>query len=393
MNVCIMGSNLNPPFVEAQKILALELARGLSMDGHDVHVVTKAGPGLACEEHVGKIRFHRYPRHLFHAILSRGINRLKQKYKLDVLHNQDLSMRKLNIFSSTLFQRVRLPVVSYICLRPSLDFGAWLHILKDDTKEALFKIPEYTPRVIGRMQMGSVQKIVTSSDFLRKTLNSMLSVPESEIEVIHPYVDTKKFKFQGESVERVRAELGAVSDTPILLFIGTHKVLRGEKDFLEALSIVLHKYPDARGVLVTPSPIPRKTTRLVERFRLAKSVTFLSGYADVASLMSASNAYVFPGFSSIASIDPPLTAIEAMAVGTPCVAYDTGGLQELADGGMIRLVEPNNTVSLAEAITEVLKDADLSGGRVGSLEGIRFDLRTATRSFLSVYESVIEREP
>jgi glycosyltransferase involved in cell wall biosynthesis len=393
MNVCIFGSDLNPPFREAQRNLAMDLAKGLVIDGHSVHVVTERNGKSPSEERVGQLYVHRYPRLFFHAVLAREISQLARRYKFDVIQNQNLNMQKLEIPFSMMYDRIRIPLVGYVCVLP-LQFRTWMQLPKTDFKEALFRTRELTPRLLSRIQMRPVKKIVASSHFIKRALVKLLSIPETEIEVIHPFVDMTRFEFQPGRIESIRKQVGVSCDTQTLLFIGSHYVPRGEKDFLEALSLVLARFPHARGVLVSAPPMPRRITRLVETLGLREAVNFIPGQVDIPALLSASTVYVFSGSSSLGggSIDPPLTIIEAMATGTPCVAYDTGGIQELKNDGRIHLVEDGNTCDLAEAICEVLEFTQRSDKRShGSLRGSEFDVRNATRRFVSVYKRAMER--
>jgi glycosyltransferase involved in cell wall biosynthesis len=55
----------------------------------------------------------------------------------------------------------------------------------------------------------------------------------------------------------------------------------------------------------------------------------------------------------------PNTVIEAMAAGTPVVAYDVGGIPEIVDNGENGLLAPvGRPEALAQALARMLKDDD-----------------------------------
>jgi glycosyltransferase involved in cell wall biosynthesis len=57
----------------------------------------------------------------------------------------------------------------------------------------------------------------------------------------------------------------------------------------------------------------------------------------------------------------PLAILEAMAVGTPVVATDVGGVRDLVrDGDTGLLVPPEDPAALAAALVRVLQDDDLA---------------------------------
>jgi len=101
--------------------------------------------------------------------------------------------------------------------------------------------------------------------------------------------------------------------------------------------------------------------RLVAERGLEDSVTFLGYRDDAVELMSGCDAVLIPSIvdeSGLGREGFPLTALEAMAVGTPVVGYDHGGVPELVgDCGV--LVPPGDRGALRDAILEVVGDEDL----------------------------------
>ena len=86
---------------------------------------------------------------------------------------------------------------------------------------------------------------------------------------------------------------------------------------------------------------------------LERRVTFLGQRSDVPLLMQAMDAVVHP------SVDPEpfgRTLVEAMLVGTPIVATDTGAAREILKEDAT-LVKPGDSVALATALRTVLSDA------------------------------------
>jgi glycosyltransferase involved in cell wall biosynthesis len=84
----------------------------------------------------------------------------------------------------------------------------------------------------------------------------------------------------------------------------------------------------------------------------------------------------------------PLSALEALASGTPLVATDVRGLRELVSNEENALLVPEDPHALAAALRRVLDDPDLAA-RLGSagkeVEGAGSDERLVQR-FLELYE-------
>jgi glycosyltransferase involved in cell wall biosynthesis len=381
--------------VEAQRNLAIELSKQLCDQGNSVHIVTKKLHGLPSEEKAEGLYFHRYPSALFCTFVLHRIKELDKKYSFDIVLGQDLVSRKSYVVAATLSQRLKIPTVSYVCLQPSLTYRDWFTALRGYPKEAVMRLAEFTPSYINVLGFSSVMKIVTSSYFLRDRLTQTFNLQKDKIEVISPFINLKRFATGLDEAKTVRQKLGIDNRTELILFIGTHWIFRGEDEFLKAISLVFREFPKAKALLVVPSKLPSRIQKLIRKLSIESSLIFVQGTKDltIPALLSASDVYVFCGLSSVSggSIDPPLTIIEAIAAGTPCVAYNIGGIKELKDFKGVHLVEPNNVGDLASAIIGVLRKRDRTEEKKsGVLEGSAFDSRTATRRFLSIFEKLVD---
>jgi len=76
---------------------------------------------------------------------------------------------------------------------------------------------------------------------------------------------------------------------------------------------------------------------------------------DLAVLYAASDLFVFPSLQESLGY----TAMEAMACGTPCVAFDQGGVPDLIDHKVCGyLAKPYETEDLARGVLWILEDQD-----------------------------------
>ena len=127
---------------------------------------------------------------------------------------------------------------------------------------------------------------------------------------------------------------------------------------------------------------------LVARLDLRARVSVL-GYVserDLPALYRAADAFVYPslyeGFG--------LPVLEALACGTPVVAYNTTSLPEVAGDAAILLDPPVTAEALAAAIARAVGDpatrADLVGR--GLEQAKRFDWRVTADLTMKVYESL-----
>ena len=154
--------------------------------------------------------------------------------------------------------------------------------------------------------------------------------------------------------DAAREMLGLAQDVPVLLYgaIGGDKDLRKGADLLFAAleRVATHHGLEPREplqVLTFGGPPGAK--------RIGPHVVRSVGRLDDEGLRahySAADVMVVPSRMD----NLPQTAVEAIACGTPVVAFRTGGLPDIVeDGEDGRLVEPFSTVGLAHAIEWVLE--------------------------------------
>jgi glycosyltransferase involved in cell wall biosynthesis len=164
-----------------------------------------------------------------------------------------------------------------------------------------------------------------------------------------------------------RQVLRAIGDQtagPLISLVGHLIPGKGHLELVEIAPRLLEEMPNARLLLVGDQPselFGDYVERLHERVAglgVAHAVTFLGHRDDALTVIAASDLVVMPSVSEHPTIETegfPLIALEALAVGTPVVAYATGGLPELlADCGT--LVAPGDREGLLQAILSVATD-------------------------------------
>jgi glycosyltransferase involved in cell wall biosynthesis len=174
-----------------------------------------------------------------------------------------------------------------------------------------------------------------------------------------------------------RAEL-ASPGTRLVLAVGR---LVDQKNHALAIRAIA-EVPDATLAIVGDGPLRPELERLAAE--LDAPVIFTGVRKDTRALMGAADAVVLPSrWEGL-----PLTALEALASGTPLVATNVRGLRELVVDGRDALLVPEEPEALAGALRRILEDRELAarlaeaGRRV---EGAGSDRELVVR-FLALYE-------
>jgi glycosyltransferase involved in cell wall biosynthesis len=149
---------------------------------------------------------------------------------------------------------------------------------------------------------------------------------------------------------------------------------KGVEYLIEALPIVLEKYPNARVLhvgqyqnVLGEEQYALKLAPLIEK--LGSHWAFLGVLSPVeqAAFFHASEVLVLPSINSTESFG--MVQVEAMSCGTPAVASDLPGVRcAVKETGMGRIVPPRNPRALAEAIIDIL---DRPEKYVGNPDAVR----------------------
>lgn len=194
--------------------------------------------------------------------------------------------------------------------------------------------------------------VIVASNIMAKHMVHNFGVPPERIRFIPRGVDIAKFKFR-DPISRRSKEfvIGMVSRiTP----------LKGHMDFIRAVSILRHKIPQLRAVIVGEAPKDKykeDLELLIRRLGLGSTIRFLPATHDVPSIMNDLDVLVS------ATITPEAfgrVIIEAHAAGVPVVTTRVGGIVDIVEDGKTGLfTTPQNPKEMAEKIFKLYEDKDL----------------------------------
>lgn len=229
--------------------------------------------------------------------------------------------------------------------------------------------------------------LVAPSCWLADCARASALFNDYRVEVIPNGLDTETFRPMAKSSARER--LGLPQDRPIILFGAVNALIDPNKGWhllRAALKIVGESRPDALAVVFganTPATLPDKGLETVFLGRLRDDVNLVAAYsaADVLVVPSLQEAFC-------------QTATEAMACGTPVVAFAATGLLDVVEHqGCGYLAQPYQSEDLARGIVWVLADrarhaalAERARGKVIA----DFALETMTQRYLDLYAKVLE---
>ena len=194
-----------------------------------------------------------------------------------------------------------------------------------------------------------IKGLVTGTKTMKNYYQSELSIPSEKIIVIPNWVDLQRFKPKKNARKLKRKELSIPNSAFVVLFPRSLSERHGPKYLPEIISALHAKNIDAylvasgKGVFSSWLKTKFKEAGLEARLRLLYGVPNL----DMPNLFAACDATIVPsnteGF--------PRVLLESMAVGTPFVVHDVGGVRDIVSNEQSELLIPlGDTEKFAETI-------------------------------------------
>ena len=223
--------------------------------------------------------------------------------------------------------------------------------------------------------------IFQNSDDLKTFLDAGIIDRAQAVLIRGSGVDLRVFEFSEEPL-----------GNPVILFPARMLRDKGVIEFVEAACLLRARGHVAKFVLAgkvdagNPSSLNRED---LARFEREAGVEWLGHVTDMPSLYRRAHIVCLPSYRE----GLPKALLEACATGRAIVATDVPGCREaVRNGENGLLVQPRNSVALADALEVLLADQTLrqrmgAAGRKRAEE--EFDVRSVVRATLDVYNSVM----
>jgi len=219
--------------------------------------------------------------------------------------------------------------------------------------------------------------VISISEETKKALLQWLSPRKAhKYIVIENGIDIKSFR---NAEPLAREALDVPNESVILGMVGSFTRQKNHETLANALAL-LHE--NVHIIFLGEGSLFDSIVELTKTLDVYKRSHFLGFRTDVASLMKAVDIVVIPslweGFG--------LVAAEAMACGKPVACSDVPGLREVV-GDCAVLFDPNNAKDIAEKITLLINDKQLSCYNVtqASTHAEKYSIESMTEEYIKVY--------
>ena len=268
------------------------------------------------------------------------------------------------------------------------------HLKNDATRNGADREPDVRIAEEARI-VAATDRLIAATVVERAHLVSHYGADPGRIAVIPCGVDTELFTPGDQAAARATLGLDA---GPQLLYVGRLAPIKGLETLLDGMARLHAAGSPAHLTIVggdADEPLDGHEAELrsrLARLALGDAVTFVGAQPQerLRTWYVAADATVLPSYYESFG----MVALEAMACGSPVVASRVGGLQTTVRHGVTGLLVPDHDpVSLAEAFTRLLGDADLRW-RLGR-EGVRWAMQhrwpCVAEAVCREYAALVER--
>lgn len=228
-----------------------------------------------------------------------------------------------------------------------------------------------------RTQLGRARFVATISRFHVDYLVDQIGLPAERVRLIYSGLPLQQLPWS-----RAPREAG------LIVAVGRLIEKKGFGTLIEAFALLRCELPASRLVIVGDGPEYESLRQLIERHRLEARVLLAGALPPQHALEWISRASVLAA-PCCQAVDGdrdglPTVLLEAMALGTPCVATPVTGIPEAIEHERTGLmVPPRDAAALAGAILRLQRDPDLAASIARAARALveeRFDLaRNAAR--------------
>jgi glycosyltransferase involved in cell wall biosynthesis len=231
--------------------------------------------------------------------------------------------------------------------------------------------PRLVATVLKRVAASLADTLICVSEAVKASFLGA-GVSAGKLVTVNNCIDLDKFSLSHTGA-KARGEFAPQGDEKLVASIGRVVPKKGHHYVIAAAKKVVKQCPTARFLIVGAGRAEKDDYRQqladqVKQAGLEERVIFTGQRDDIPEIMAAADVVVLASGSEATPEASPLVIVEALAMGTPVVASNLGGVPEiLHDGKTGYLVPPRDSAALADAILRLLQNQEKARdmGRAG----------------------------
>lgn len=196
--------------------------------------------------------------------------------------------------------------------------------------------------------------------------------------VIPNAVDIPKYKFNAETRNKYRKELG-IESRYVIGHIGRFHQAKNHLFLLDVFKKIYEKNKNAVLLLIGDGELRQQIERRISELRLDDCVILTGNRNDVANLFQAMDIFAFPSLWE----GLPVTVVEAQAAGLPCVISDRI-TDEVNLSKLVVKLAPDDPEKWCDELLKKHKHIDASA----EISKAGFDIKTSASELCALYKNI-----
>jgi len=359
-------------------VLATELGKALADKGHNIHFITYQQPvrltGFSANIFYHEVRVPAYPLFDFPpyetALASTLVDVVKNNH-LDLLHvHYAIPHASAAYMAQKILENegIKIPFITTL-------HGTDITLVgKDKT---------YAPVV--SFSINQSDAITAVSDNLKQETLLNFHI-EKEISVIHNFVDIHRFNKKPIDAFKIAI---APKGEKIILHASNFRKIKRIADVIHTYNHIRQHIP-SKLLLVGDGPERPMAEELCRELGIDEETRFLGKQQDMEEIYAISDLFLLP--SEYESFG--LSALEAMAAGTPVIATNAGGLPEIVthnvNGYLSNIGDVEQMAGYAKEI--LLDDVKHTKFKLeAKKQAVKFDIENIVPLYEQIYQQVVKR--
>ncbi len=235
---------------------------------------------------------------------------------------------------------------------------AWIAAVLSGRRPRMVYTVHVADFINSRFLLNRMDRIVAISRHIATKILSFHHALSNKIAIIHHGIDLETFDRDRTTRGSIRSRLKLSPDTPLISSSGS--MWKNQIEFLDALVEIRKEIPGVRYLLLTPlAPMPQLQEFKDRAAALGVTDALLwldtlpkgdmpSYYADIDIAIST---FRNEGFG--------LWVVEALAMGTPVVAFDGGGVRDSLEGCPAGVLVKHGAREMAAEVVQILKNREI----------------------------------
>lgn len=326
-------------------VVATELARGLALRNHNVHVISYDQPARL-DTLVSNIFYHEvnisaYPLFQYPPYALALANQLVDLIKfqnIDVIH---VHYAIPHATSAWLAKQIVGKAAAHIPIITTLH-GTDITIVGKDSSY----------KNVVEFSINNSDGVTAVSKYLKEETMSVFDIT-TDIEVVYNFIDLERFQ---KSDKNHFKKAICSEDEKIMVHISNFRKVKRVPEVVKVFKKVLEKGIKAKLLMVGDGPDRTETEKVARNLGICQHVRFLGKQEKIEEVLSVSDLFVMPSGSETFG----LAALEAMSCGVPVISSNVGGLPELNIHGKTGfLCELDDIDAMSEYAIQLLSNDEM----------------------------------